>query len=883
MRLKASIVSIILLFAASALAQVAEPNRVLKLIDFEERQLGNNEDLPMHWVKISGKGLPHYVNGILATDRARSGQYSFRFDLNGGSLVYRYDPTQLKILSGARYRVEVYCQTTVLPNARARLTAYFTDLDGHSLSSAVRNSELYAAKSQGEGWQRLSVELDADDPKAAYLAVELSLLQPSLYAGRSLGDRTLLPQDIRGSAWFDDVSVAEVPQVSLATDRPGNVFRLGDTPKMSVVVNDLFTDDLQSRLTLRDAAGRVVFQRSGAMDMSGAQTLGPTRKRLVLALPPLAPGWYHADLQMTSHGRDLGEQAADLIQLADAAEPALPDQRFGVIATQLRSDELSQLPTILPLLSAGRVKISVWNEDRDVEENDSSDFDDLLEALEQEGITPTGCLMGLPPSLSDKLGGPGWLRLLQAPPDAWQPQIAYLISRHANHLDRWQLGADNSDAFVTDLRMRRVYQLVYDQFSQLIHNPDLAMPWPAWYELGKQLPATVAFSVPPQVLPEQIPLYMRDLLAKRTEATPAKGGAEHNFSIALQLLDERYSRQIRLRDLAQRVIYCLAGGATRIDLPLPVTVQRQANDIFIEPGEQFIIDRTLMRVLGGASYKGKARLGDGVEAMLFDKSGQGILAMWSRGAQSKRLSVSLGNQPLLVDLWGNVTPVPQTNLEATIDVGPMPCFLIGIDSVSAQIRASVGFDQPLVESSFQSHERRLVFANSTKNVLSGMVRLRPPPGWTITPATFQFSIGPGKNFDQPVTIEFPYNSVAGDKTVSADFSLEGEGTNDFKVPLTLTLGLTDVGTQSLAFRDGKDVLVQQMITNYSEQMIDYTAYAFYPGAPRQERLIASLEPGRTVIKLYRFKNVKIVPGATVRCGLRQLEGTRVLNDEVPVQ
>ena len=44
------------------------PARGLKIIDFEERKLGNNEDLPMHWVKISGPGLPHYVNGYLSND-----------------------------------------------------------------------------------------------------------------------------------------------------------------------------------------------------------------------------------------------------------------------------------------------------------------------------------------------------------------------------------------------------------------------------------------------------------------------------------------------------------------------------------------------------------------------------------------------------------------------------------------------------------------------------------------------------------------------------------------------------------------------------------------------------------------------------------------------
>ena len=37
--------------------------------DFEERRLGNVEDLPMHWGKILAHGFPHYVNGRLAPIR----------------------------------------------------------------------------------------------------------------------------------------------------------------------------------------------------------------------------------------------------------------------------------------------------------------------------------------------------------------------------------------------------------------------------------------------------------------------------------------------------------------------------------------------------------------------------------------------------------------------------------------------------------------------------------------------------------------------------------------------------------------------------------------------------------------------------------------------
>ena len=93
--------SVCLLVPAIASAQPADVKRVLRTFDFEERRLGNPEDLPMHWVKVQGPGLPHYVNGRLATDLPRGGQYSFRFDLNGGGLLYRYAPNQIKVTAGA--------------------------------------------------------------------------------------------------------------------------------------------------------------------------------------------------------------------------------------------------------------------------------------------------------------------------------------------------------------------------------------------------------------------------------------------------------------------------------------------------------------------------------------------------------------------------------------------------------------------------------------------------------------------------------------------------------------------------------------------------------------------------------------------------------------
>src|SRR5579872_1782104 len=348
------IFALFLPFLAAAAAGPGDPSRILKSIDFEERRLGNREDLPMHWLKVSGPGLPNYVNGRLTNDSAHSGLWSFRFDLNGGSLIYRYDPRQVPIHPGAHYRVGCFVQTTVLPHARARLTVYLTDQDGNEIAGTMTHSELYAATNDTAGWHELSVEVSAQNPAAALMAVQIELLQPSFYTPSTLGERTLFDQDIYGSAWFDDVTISQVPKFILSSDRPGNVFRRSDPVQLSVLVNDRFTKDLAAQLSIHDAGNALIYQHSGALDVAGAIDLGPGLKQLTVALPDLKTGWYDATLDMTSRGQFVGRQQIQFVRLADDEAPAQPDPRFGVIATDLPFEGWSQLPALLPIMAAGR-------------------------------------------------------------------------------------------------------------------------------------------------------------------------------------------------------------------------------------------------------------------------------------------------------------------------------------------------------------------------------------------------------------------------------------------------------------------------------------------------------------------------------------------------
>jgi hypothetical protein len=264
--------------------------------------------------------------------------------------------------------------------------------------------------------------------------------------------------------------------------------------------------------------------------------------------------------------------------------------------------------------------------------------------------------------------------------------------------------------------------------------------------------------------------------------------------------------------------------------------------------------------------------------------------MWDRGSTSgpKQFPLNLGDRPRRIDLWGNVTPLlnPDNRRAAgttELTIGAMPVLLVDIDAQLALLRASVAIDRPLIESSFQAHSRRVTFTNPFKTAISGTVRLRAPGGWTLNPPTHTFNLNPGEAYDRELTIEFPYNSYAGPKTIEAEFALQADRPANFTVPLTLQLGLSDVGMQTMAIRDGNDIVVQQTLQNYGDRPIDYTAFAVFPGQARQERLVANLGPGRSTIKRYRFNSVGRAVGTRVRVGVKELNGSRILNDEIELQ
>src|SRR5207237_9767053 len=150
-------------------------------------------------------------------------------------------------------------------------------------------------------------------------------------------------------------------------------------------------------------------------------------------------------------------------------------------------------------------------------------------------------------------------------------------------------------------------------------------------------PATAGHPLPSPVLPDPLPRYIQDI--RTTHG--------HHLSLSLQLLErDRYGRDVQIRDLAQRAIYALAAGAERIDLPSPIAAVRPVASpdapMSLQPQELFLIMRTLMITLSNARYAGRVPIAPGVEAFLFDRSGQSVIALWDTGREGgvKQLAIN---------------------------------------------------------------------------------------------------------------------------------------------------------------------------------------------------------------------------------------------------
>lgn len=851
--------------------------RVVKHFDFDERELGNVEDVPMHWLRYRAGGFPHFLAGQFDDEVGHDGPPSFVLTLEGKSLAYHYYATDIPVKPSSDYLIVAWIRPQGLDYARAYVSGYFLDRDRNKIAQSERFSVMVPGPDSSQGWQQVTVSLPGQYERARFMGLTVWLCQPEIWQSRPGPDWQIYRQTIHGRAWFDDITVYRLPRIRLNTTEIGNVFPPQTTPTLLAEVGDPDGYGLEARVLVRDAEQRTVLSQSVPVRTSRMP------KPFALEAPELPPGLYYATLTVSAKQQELVRR-----DLAFARLAPLPSGRsgtpapFGIDLGYLPAGASDSVISLTSLLGVKLVRLPIWQANAATQPlwQPNREFELLLRRLVGRQIGVVAALAHPAQGLAEQndLLQRSLLDIFSGPPDKWRPYLAVALARYTDVVSHWQIGGETDYQVIEDSRLPGTLELINNEIVKLVTSPAVVSPWSAVHQMPVEHFQTqyVCLQVPVNVTPESIPAQLAHLTRED----------QHVVWVSLAGLQRQEYRRIpRLIDLAKRIVYSRVAGAQTTFLARPWEY-RDGATAAAQPTEEFLVYRTLVSLLGQATPAGKVYLGPRTECFVFDHGVTSTLVAWNDYATDHDPAVAqlwLGEQARQIDLWGRASPLRRIGTRQEVRVGPTPILIDGVDSWIARLRGSLTITPRHLESSFKVHRVWLRFANPRHEAISGRLELAGPRGWQLRPWQVRFALQPGQAFEQELTIRFPYNEPAGQKLISARFSLNLDRNYQLQISLPVQLGLKGIEVQTIPQLLDGQLVVRQSVTNRTSETVKFRTALILPDRPPQRRAITALLPGQSITKFYVFKDAQDLIGQELRASLEEVQGRRVLNEVIRIR
>ncbi len=887
--------------AASDRSSQQVQERLVERFDFEEREKQNFEELPVHWFPIGRRrpdsdagfsrfklhqelmrrpGYPIYCDVRFDDREKTSGKNSLYLGLNGGSAGAFLEVGSVPVVPNSDYLITANVRTTVLEHARARLVAYFVDGKGQKIPESVSESPLTRSDNR---WDALSVSLRGDFGKAAWIGLEVQLLQPREQLTEPATKHQVVYEEVRGGAWFDDIAIWQLPHVMVETQSRVNIIRMPERPKLSLQVRDLSGRQLDAMVTIYDHAMKPVVTTHQPVG-NGA----PSAWKIIPELPGY--GWYLVDLIVreprSTDVTPVARAQTAFLWLDDESLLSVTDAtKFSISAEDVSDEELDLLPMFFDRARVDSAIISAWSrhstlynlEDRQVR------IDHVLQGMALRGRDVSLSLAPVPEDLARSLDidPQSPLMMLTKPQSAWMPYLAPTVLRHGQRVRHWQWGTTrDADLFYIPDLPAVVAEAILE-LQSLAPQPTSVLPWQINQARRPEVSSEVSYAldVPASVAPAQISKYLE----------PWRESPVRPLRLTLRSpRADQVSHQARVIDLTERMLYAWEVGATgmTLDRPWATLVDRQT---VIVPDPLVGVYTTVAHRLEGRRVVGHLPLGEGLECFILNGPAGGMLVAWNRAASDEDalIDMYLGPSPAVTDVWGNRVKVKLTDGRHRITLGKTPIFIDGIDPSLALFRASFKIDEPFIESTQTTHDRGITITNPWPRTISGSMLITQPTDWRVEPRKSFFSIAAGQSFTVPVQLSFPVSEVAGKKKLVARFDFQSDQHYVVDIAADFELGLKDVDFDADLLLEpnttgGSDAVVTQLITNNGNKAIALYTFANMAGFPRQERIVSRLKPGQSMVRRFRFVNGGNKPGSVIRVGLRESSGPAVLNKVVIV-
>jgi hypothetical protein len=911
--------------------------RIVSRFDFE-RHLDDPAraelfDLPRQWdlaqdgSKSVGvrPGYPRWNTAALDPGVAFDGESSIRLETKGGSVCLRLQSGVVPIFPSTQHMVSAKVRTAGMTHARAVLIARYLDRANEPIESSESVSELVAGSS--DAWSLVRVTLPGTMPDAAYVQIDLSIVQPEVYAEAPLGKHQLWPQDFAARAWFDDVAVVQLPAVVMSTGAPGNVIPATARPGIDIHVRDLTGEDLVAALSLQDSRGVVIAREERSL--AG----GRSSWRWEPKFPSL--GWYRVVLRLHTRSRDVGSAAIDLIwappESTSTRRIGGDRSRFSVMLEEAPASAIPAIERLLQASGCGSVTIPVW-----MPETRASDMMPLAARLVRivsdwgaQGREVSLSMPRLPDALADaaRLDPRVPLAVFEHPRAEWSPYLDPLLDRLGQSVSRWQVGEpsweghDAIDAKPGDARS------LLTTLRKIVPGPIVAAPSPL--DAAPNSGDSARSAPGPSGLEHLIPVPSETTPDGAIELARDWTGDSRLGSVTFALAPTS-PIAISRRDDASRLVkqmvalWSVVSGvspravagehAPALAIAQPWTWHRapglsESPDAM--PQAALAAWRIAAEHLQGRRVLGSFRKSDGVSCWILapaEGAGLGALVAWrdrpADDGSTGTFEAYLGPSPVkVVDLFGNESTIELSSVPAQrgatvihrITLGNEPVFIEGVDPGLAQFVAGFSIDPPMLSSNGLEQTLTMNLSNPWPVRVSGRVSVLEPidagnaGAWRIVPRSQTFALDPGQRVALPLSVIFSDVEEAGAHPFIAEVEfLSGRDDPPVRVRAGLDVTLSslylDVSQRSAASTRGSDLIVEAQITNRGSEPATLAVAAYAPGQPRQRASVTDLQPGATATCRFLYSGAaKALQGQRVSVGVQQVERPGRLNKSLLVE
>lgn len=867
-------------FAASPTDQLVSSkiqNRLTKVFDFDERAIGNYESMPAGWRQLNAVRYPRFLEPKFDMKVGYIAPPSFMLPLSGGSLACYYLSNDISVHPDADYEITAWIKPAGLKHARAFIKAYFLDHAMTKINESERRSADVHGATDREDWTEVTIKLPAGFERARWIGLSVHVEQAQTPVPDPDNPRPIDYQDIHATAWFDDIRIVRQPRATLSIGAIGNVFTSEMPVECMAGVTDLDGRGLDTILELHDADGILLQSRVLPVD--------PLRSPpATIRFTDLLPGSYSLRLIVRAAGGELQHLDESFLVLGKLPVAShAGSSGFGVIADPAAPSHGAISARLTQLSGVQSAKIALWRADMDDDDIVTGDraADALIRSLRSSGVRIVGALDRPPPSLLLKFGHPGHtvFDVLSTSPDQWRPYLSFLLARYGEEVNAWQIGrippdpvsdADKLAASLTNLKA---------ELKPLVGAPRIVIPQEV--TTASANPASM-----PDVISVNVPAHFAAdrLLA---QLAMAGGGKRPALWATLEDIDSaRFDRIPRLSEIARRLILARVAGAESVFVPQPWQITA-GDPPQVKPDESFIVLRTIASTLGGLEPICPVWLADSVTAWLFASPGaeEGVLAVWNDAGGPIPRTIVTDSLPNCrhYDLWAREQfPLDRKGGRACrIDV--TPSFFLSAQNARVRTVADFAFDPPNVRVQVEKNQTMIRLKNHYATRLSGILKLRPPDSWVVSPKELAIDLAPGQELRTSLSISMPSNFPIGTNVFEALFVREGLRPDDMTLRTPIEVVCPGLDLSVLTRAEGRSLRIIQRLTNRSGHPLDLRSSLIYANDRRETRLIRSLADGQSTLREFEIRDAAGAAGRPIRICTESVSGELKCNQLVTVE